>query len=230
MRANISRNHDSILAHHHHHHHHEIVERIERIIPEASPFSVQDRDTSSGSDWGLNSDATVGEVLEAMHERIFGFSRDLDDILASDASMRLTQGQEESFPVPPEIPLEDEEDEEEEEKNEEHFVLPSDPPGLTDEMDENENDVPPHLYPDVMTPPPGLDGMVKKPKDSPIEWIDESERERRRLEAARRRSNASAHPVLNASEAMDVGQRNNFGTPKAAAACSTLTVPSVLFM
>ena len=224
MRANISRNHDSVLAHHHHHH--EIVERIERIIPEASPFSVQDRDTSSGNDWGLNSDATVGEVLEAMHNRIFGFSRDLDGILASDASMRLTQGQEESFPVPPEIPLEEEEEEEEEKneneeeknENEEHFVLPSDPPGLTDEIDENNktegNDDPPHLYPDVMTPPPGLDGMVKKPKDSPIEWIDESERERRRLEAARRRSNASAHPVLNASEAMDVGQRNNFSTPK----------------
>ena len=55
-------------------------------------------------------------------------SRDLDDILASDASMRLTRSG--GILSVTEIPLEDEEDEEEEEKNEDHFVLPSDPQDL----------------------------------------------------------------------------------------------------
>ena len=219
MRETISRHHDSVLGPHH-----PLVERIEKIIPEASPFSIADQDMTSRSDWGLNSDATVGEVLEAMHNRIFGFTRDLDDILATEASVRLTRGQEESFPVPPEIPFELEKEEEEEMNNEEHFVLPADPPGLMDEItkinntEEEEKKVMrfSEVYPDVMTPPPGLDGMKKTPaEDSPIEWIDESERERRRLEIARRRSSSSTHAVLNTNEAMDIGQRNNFDSPKA---------------
>ena len=222
LRENISRNHGSVLGTQHS----TLVERIEKMIPsEESPFRIDKSATPSRSDWGLNSDATVGEVLEAMHERIFGFgnssvTRDLDDILVSEESMRLTEGQEESFPVPPDIPLDFEEKtgddmKLEKDDNREHFILPSNPPGLEEDEDDEEvimGSVFP--YQDVMMPPPGIDDRNESKK--PIEFIDESERDRRRLEGARRRSrSSSSSPGLKVSEAMRIGQRNNFDSPKA---------------
>lgn len=290
LRDTISRNPRSVLSNGY-------IDQIQKILPEMSPFRISDDASSrkklSKREWGLDSDATVGEVLEAMHERIFGYSgdkRDVDTILA--VTEKETRGKEQipslpenqniitkeeikaeevSFPLPPDMRFRGMDDAGQQELNEmssslyetEHFEISADPPGMQEIRVEEEslpllppdmrtrgiddagqkklNEMssslhetehfeispdPPGLNEDfndekdplrtdddyyyAMTPPPG----IPKEQQRHLEWIDETERERRRLESARKRSDNTDRSVLSRQEALEIGQRNNFGSPK----------------